>query len=980
MVSHSSIQRVILLSIPVMVVLFATELRRVGGPYYFADNTDPAYAYLLNSTLAAQLQSPAMSQHPGATVFLTSAPLIRLTHLVTGHNPLPDDVLLHPELYLQVISHMQVAFYGLAILFVGWMILRHTGRLTYAICMQATPLMVCSIFYYIKRASPEPIMLIVGTVLVAAVFLYLMSDDPVLRRRWIWLQIAMVGLGMATKVTFAPLAILPLFAIKGWKSKTIYAVLSLVVFVLALFPVFATIDKFPQFMVEIIANRDLYRGQPSGQISLGEYLRQVVGFVNKLWVEETLFVVAMVVSVIAVGVTFVAGGRAGLTEKGVAVRRGLIGLIFTAAVAVLMAAKDPLLQVRYYLATLVLPGLAVPLILALIDQYLPKWYRTTSTVLVAMIVVAIVVFQIPRMWKLRLDLQRRAQDSLMIGQQIAAKHANCLVMTYQRASSPPFALETALRWTDGAFGDELRRIYPDHYSWGPAKDRFQHFHKQIAFDELRVEHDCVVFWGFDTDQIDERSNWVHLPKQYTFDKIYNGGAESLYRLVLPVTDTSANQTNPVSHPEPANVQAPNIVVIMADDLGAEQLGCYGHPSNKTPNLDELSRRGTRFETCWATPLCTPSRVEILTGRYGFRTGWLDNIAGSFSPPRGSRARHLGQREETFADVLKQCGYATALAGKWQLPRRLPSVVRDCGFDEYLMWAINPTSLPDGADYQGPVAPIGPSGRSITSRYWHPALVVNGQFLPATDQDYGPDRYTEFLIDFIRRNRDRSFLAYYPMCLPHIPYLPTPRSFGRHDRAGMFRLDSNEKLFQRNGSLKEYVQYLDHLVGRLMTTLEELDLTNRTIVIFTADNGTSFVNQGDKGKATELGVRVPLIVAGPGVLQGRTSRELVDLSDIFPTLAELADVPLPDDRIIDGQSFVASLRGETNRGRQWIFSYLRDQTMLRDHRWMLDGAGRFYDCGHDRTGRHYKDVSASDDPAVLAAKENLRQILSTLKPR
>ena len=174
--------------------------------------------------------------------------------------------------------------------------------------------------------------------------------------------------------------------------------------------------------------------------------------------------------------------------------------------------------------------------------------------------------------------------------------------------------------------------------------------------------------------------------------------------------------------------------------------------------------------------------------------------------------------------------------------------------------------------------------------------------------------------------------------------------------------------------------MDHLVGRLLTTLEELDLTNRTIVIFTADNGTSFANQGDKGKATELGVRVPLIVAGPDVLRGRVSRELVDLSDIFPTLAELADVPLPEDRTIDGQSFVGLLRGETDRGRQWIFSYLRDQTMLRDQRWMLDGAGRFYDCSHDRTGRHYKDVSGSDDPTVLAAKKHLGQILSTLKPR
>src|SRR5687768_2510451 len=138
---------------------------------------------------------------------------------------------------------------------------------------------------------------------------------------------------------------------------------------------------------------------------------------------------------------------------------------------------------------------------------------------------------------------------------------------------------------------------------------------------------------------------------------------------------------------------PNFIVILADDLGAKELGCYGNTENKTPNLDALAKSGMRFETCWATPLCSPSRVELMTGRYAFRTGWYSLIGRKLSPKPDSPQFDIGTAQVTFADLVKPLGYTTALSGKWQLSGKLPTLINDCGFDKYCMWAYA-DDLPD----------------------------------------------------------------------------------------------------------------------------------------------------------------------------------------------------------------------------------------------------------------------------------------------
>ncbi|MEX2264032.1 MAG: sulfatase-like hydrolase/transferase [Bryobacteraceae bacterium] len=392
----------------------------------------------------------------------------------------------------------------------------------------------------------------------------------------------------------------------------------------------------------------------------------------------------------------------------------------------------------------------------------------------------------------------------------------------------------------------------------------------------------------------------------------------------------------------------NFLLILADDLGAGELGCYGNTKHRTPNLDALAGSGVRFETCYATPLCSPSRVLLMTGRYAYRTGWY-NFIGRIT----TRKDRLSADEITFADVLKERGYRTGLAGKWQLGlvSKHPTMIHDSGFDEYFSWAWNTGGLPKGSPFEG----------HERNRYWHPAIVENGRHVQTQPHHYGPDLYSGWIADFMKRNRERPFLAYYPMCLTHEPWDPTPVP-GQPGK-------------KTAGGLQANVEYMDHVVGKLVRALDDLGLRENTVVIFTGDNGT-----GKNGKATvtEKGVRVPMIVSCPGTIQqGVVSRDLIDFSDVLPTLTALSGTPLPCGATIDGRSFAPQLMGKRGNPREWIFSYLAYERMLRDERWLLEGDGKLYDCGKSRNGEGYKEVTTSSAPEVLAARARFEKILAKL---
>jgi arylsulfatase A-like enzyme len=400
---------------------------------------------------------------------------------------------------------------------------------------------------------------------------------------------------------------------------------------------------------------------------------------------------------------------------------------------------------------------------------------------------------------------------------------------------------------------------------------------------------------------------------------------------------------------------PNVVLILADDLGCETLGCYGGTSYRTPHVDRLAATGMRFRHGYSMPVCHPTRIAILTGRYPFRVG---------SPGWGTFPK--SEEKRTFAHVMKRAGYATAIAGKWQLILlgRNPQHPHQLGFDEYCLFGWH-----EGA------------------RYYDPYIWQNGKLREGLEGRYGPDVYCEFLIDFITRNRDKPFVAYYSMALCHdvTDDLDEPVPFGPHGRYD---------------SYAEMVEAMDARVGRIVAALDRLGLREKTLVLFTADNGTprsyiatavdgklvrkSFVSRrgdeevrGGKGSLTDAGTRVPLVANWRGTTpEGVVVDDLVDFSDFLPTLADLGGAPLPEGVALDGQSFAPRLRGEPTEGRSWVYSGLRGKYWVRTARWKLYDDGRLFDM--DRDPREKDSISENKaSPEAAAARRKLRAVIDNL---
>ncbi len=420
-----------------------------------------------------------------------------------------------------------------------------------------------------------------------------------------------------------------------------------------------------------------------------------------------------------------------------------------------------------------------------------------------------------------------------------------------------------------------------------------------------------------------------------------------------------------AHTAETEKKPPNFIVIMADDLGAKELSCYGNKKHSTPHLDALAKSGVMFNTCYTAPICHPTRFLIMTGQYGCHNGVLHFAGRRGGPKRADPAENIANHF-TFAQMLKKKGYATAQSGKWQLTGKIPTLVYETGFDEYCMWAYK-HNLPEGVKHTG-----GWEGRKggKTCRFFHPSIVKNSKYVETKPDDYGPDMFTDFVIDFAKRHKDGPFFIYYPMALTHGPFYTTPDT----------TQSPADRFVNKRSNFKCNVEYMDKCVGRIVKALDDLGLRDDTIVFFTGDNGTG----GDgKGQATELGARVPMIVNSPKLVKPLgVSNELVDLSDILPTLADFAGADVPTDRPIDGRSFAPILRGEKGNPREWIFAYLGDKRILRTKRWLLEAnsplkVGRLYDCGDRRDGTGYKDVTSSTAPEVVAIKKQFDKILERL---
>ena len=275
--------------------------------------------------------------------------------------------------------------------------------------------------------------------------------------------------------------------------------------------------------------------------------------------------------------------------------------------------------------------------------------------------------------------------------------------------------------------------------------------------------------------------------------------------------------------EAAGKTPTNIILFMADDLGYECIGANGGQSYKTPVLDEMARTGIRFEHCYSQPLCTPSRVKIMTGVYNVRNYVKFGV--------------LDRKATTFAHLLKKAGYATCAVGKWQLGKQ-PDSPKHFGFDESCLWHHT---------------------RRV-SRYPNPGVEVNGKSVDYTTGQYGPDVVSDFACDFIERNKAKPFLVYYPMILTHCPFEPTPDSADWDPKSkGSRTYKGDAKYFG------DMVTYMDKVIGRITAKLDRLGLRDNTLILFTGDNGTdkpviSMMSgrkvAGSKGSMTDGGTRFP----------------------------------------------------------------------------------------------------------------------------
>ena len=345
---------------------------------------------------------------------------------------------------------------------------------------------------------------------------------------------------------------------------------------------------------------------------------------------------------------------------------------------------------------------------------------------------------------------------------------------------------------------------------------------------------------------------------------------------------------------------PNILFLLVDDLGKEWISSYGAEDIETPNIDALAKSGIKFNNVYSMPQCTPTRVTLLTGQYPFRHGWVNH----WDVPRWGGKAHFDETENpSLVNEMQRAGYKTCIAGKWQIDdfRVEPDALVKAGFDEYCMWTGYEAGIEASAE-----------------RYWDPYIFTKegSKTYPGA---FGPDIFRDFVIEFLKENKEDPMFVYYPMVLTHTPLVNTP----------------DESADDNLGKHKAMVRYTDKIVGQLVHALKQNGLLENTIIVFTTDNGTtqSITGtykgeqvKGGKSKTLETGICEPFIVSWQGHIKAdHESNALIDFTDILPTFLDIAGVSSKDkwtdlnaSHIIDGKSFKnVLLQGDEASERKWI---------------------------------------------------------------
>ena len=426
---------------------------------------------------------------------------------------------------------------------------------------------------------------------------------------------------------------------------------------------------------------------------------------------------------------------------------------------------------------------------------------------------------------------------------------------------------------------------------------------------------------------------------------------------------------------------PNVVIVFCDDLGYGDLGCYGHPTIRTPNLDRMAHEGQKWTNFYAAAsVCTPSRAALLTGRLPIRNGMASDRRRVLFP---DSAGGLPPDEVTIAEALKPLGYATACVGKWHLghlPQYLPTRQ---GFDSYF-----------GIPYSNDMDRVAdsPKGREAfwdpKIEYWNVPLMRDERIVerPA-DQNTITKRYAEESVAFLRKNRDRPFFLYLAHSMPHVPLFTSDEFRGTSLR----------------GLYGDVIEEIDWSVGRVLDTLRELKLDRKTLVVFTSDNGpwlifnehggSAGLLRDGKGCTFEGGMREPALFWWPGTIEPGVVADLGCTMDLLPTLCTLAGADLPADRVLDGMDISPALLGTGPSPRDAMFYYRGVQLYaVRQGPFKAHfitrpayGPGKpethdpplLYHLGHDPSEQY--DVAAKYPEAVAAIRELAEAHKAAMQP-
>ncbi|HIL68894.1 MAG TPA: N-acetylgalactosamine 6-sulfate sulfatase, partial [Verrucomicrobia bacterium] len=380
------------------------------------------------------------------------------------------------------------------------------------------------------------------------------------------------------------------------------------------------------------------------------------------------------------------------------------------------------------------------------------------------------------------------------------------------------------------------------------------------------------------------------------------------------------QVNP--SPPQTTTGKPNIIVILTDDQGWGDLSIQGNTNLETPNIDSIAREGATLENFYVCQVCAPTRAEFLTGRYYPRTG----VSGV---SRGQG--RMNPDETTIADVFKANGYTTGAFGKWHNGTQSPYHPNDRGFDEFYGFT---------------------SGH--WGHYFSPPLDHNGK--KVRGNGYVVDDFTDHALAFIEINKDKPFFCYVPYNTPHSPMMVSDRFYRKFENVDplMRHRDPKRENIMMTRAALAMCENIDWNVGRILKKLDNLKLSENTILLYFSDNGPNSYRwnggmKGRKGSIDEGGLRSPFFIRWPGHIQaGMRIPQLTGAIDLLPTLTELASVEFKVNKPLDGLSFGSLFRKEPKKWKQrHLFAIKNQQVSVRTQRFRLDSTGKLFDIEHDR---------------------------------